>query len=306
MSGGVLITGAAGRLGRALLTVLGESAPVRALVLPGDPGADALRASQPAVVLECDLTSGGEVLRSAVDGVHTIYHLAALLPGAGVPSSDVYAATVLGTFNLLEAVAERTPTARLVYVSSTAVYGPQMPPLMDPITEEHEIRPTSVYGAAKAAAETFVCAYSRSHGIRPTIIRPTDIVTRPDIVEPSGIVGRRFEMNERDGVIRVLVDESGRSAELSCASVDDIARGLASISQNDAAVGRVVHLGSAVTVSDSELAEAIARVKGWKVERAVSAGPARRWVISVERAKAEFGVEPGRSVLEMVAGEEEA
>lgn len=298
-----LVTGATGRLGQALLSRLDQSIDVRGVVLPGDPGGDALRAAKSVEVVECDLTAGVDPLRAVVDGVDTIFHLAALLPGPGVSSSRVFEASVLGTFNLLEAVADRSPSARLVYISSTAVYGPQLPPLMDPITEDHAVRPTSVYGAAKAAAETFVWAYSRSHGVRPTVIRPTDIVTQADILSPSGIVGQRFEMNEGDGTIRVSVDSSGRSAELSCASADDIARGLVDAAWNDDAIGRAYHLGASETVSDEDIARAIAGSRGWSVERAVSTGPARRWVISAERARVELGIEPGRSVIELVDDE---
>jgi nucleoside-diphosphate-sugar epimerase len=272
-------------------------------VLPGDPGGDKLRASS-AEVVECDLTAGVDPLRAVVDGVDTIFHLAAVLPGAGVASSTVFDASVLGTFNLLDAAVDRSPSARLVYVSSTAVYGPQLPPAMDPITEEHDVRPTSVYGAAKAAAETFVWAYSRSHGIRPTIIRPTDIVTRSDILAPSGIVGMRFEMDEQEGVIRVPVDDSGRSAELSCSSANDIARGLIATAWNDEAIGGTYHLGASVTVPDEDIARAIARTRGWSVERTISVGPARRWVISAERARVELGIEPGRSVVDLISSEE--
>lgn len=305
MADHALVTGATGRLGQSLLSQLRNSAvQVRVLVLPEDPGGAALRAAGSVEVVECDLTADTAPLRSAFDGVDIVFHLAALLPSAAVASSQVYEATVLGTFNLLEAVAKRSPSARVVYVSSTAVYGPQLPPLLDPITEDHEIRPTSVYGAAKAAAETFVWAYSRSHGIRPTVIRPTDIVTTPDIFSPSGIVGRRFEMDEDAAVIRVPVDSSGRSAELSCASADDIARGLLSVAWNDSAVGHAYHLGASVTVADEEIARAIARAKGWRVERAPSEGPARRWVISVEKARDDLGIAPGRSVLEMIADKE--
>jgi nucleoside-diphosphate-sugar epimerase len=57
---------------------------------------------------------------AALDGVDTVYHLAAAMNG---PPAEIFLHTVVGTKNLLEAVRARAPAARVVLVSSFGVYG---------------------------------------------------------------------------------------------------------------------------------------------------------------------------------------
>lgn len=111
----------------------------------------------PASAVElCDVRDGArlrEALRRAEpDGV---FHLAAV---AFVPRSFdrptlAYEVNFLGTVELLDAVAEVAPRARVILVTSGEVYGSIDVDRDLPITEAQPLRPLSPYSVAKAAAD---------------------------------------------------------------------------------------------------------------------------------------------------------
>jgi UDP-glucose 4-epimerase len=83
------------------------------------------------------------------------------------PSLD-YKKTVESTLAALEYLRRENPGARLVYPSSTAVYGVTGD---EPISETHKINPLSPYGFNKAAAELLCESYHKNYSIKCSIIR---------------------------------------------------------------------------------------------------------------------------------------
>lgn len=84
-----------------------------------------------------------------------------------------------GTAALLAAIERRVPEAHLVLASSAAVYGDSPDPDPEqsghrrpkPFTENDPVRPTSPYGASKAAAEVLAGETARRTGLQLTIVR---------------------------------------------------------------------------------------------------------------------------------------
>lgn len=66
--------------------------------------------------------------------------------------ADYFRVNVLGTENLLEALAEHAPEARVVLASSAEVYG-RVPEEEQPIAEDRPLDPRSPYALTKASAE---------------------------------------------------------------------------------------------------------------------------------------------------------
>ena len=119
-----------------------------------------------------DLRDGpalGALVRRSVPDV--VYHLAAL--SSVGRSWDEPAATlqanVGGAIALLEAVRLHAPGARLVWVSSSEVYGTVPEP---PISETRSPAPESPYAVSKLAAEQLAGVYAAVHGLRVVVARP--------------------------------------------------------------------------------------------------------------------------------------
>lgn len=108
-------------------------------------------------------------LLKALDGVDMIVHGAAALPLW--KKSDIFTTNINGTKNVLEA-ALRNGVKRVVYISSTAVYGV---PEKHPIYEEDPLVGVGPYGETKIIAEK-ICEEYRDKDLIVPIIRPKTFI----------------------------------------------------------------------------------------------------------------------------------
>ena len=162
-----LVTGASGRIGRYLVPALLRSGDeVRVLVK------DKMVDNENVEVFYGDLMDR-ETLKKAVDGVDTIFHLAALTDYLA-PKEDMYNINVVGTKNLLEV----SKGKKLIYLSSTAVMGNKFKEL--PVNEQTPYNPSGPYGKTKQEAEKMV---KESGGI---------IIRSPDVFGPGFTEGYDF------------------------------------------------------------------------------------------------------------------
>lgn len=154
--------------------------------LVADPGVrrvrvlDALFASDNKVNLNDALKSGkvelveGDVrdpamLRRQFTDMDGIFNLAAVMSLDGAAKSDwMWSVNADGAFNVLEAAWE-LGVSRVVSSSSAAVYGEQ--PSADLCREDSHLRPTTIYGATKAAVEMLSSAYSAAKGVGTAVLR---------------------------------------------------------------------------------------------------------------------------------------
>ena len=200
----ILVTGASGFIGRHLVAALvADGGDVRALVR-SDAGARAMPAGVD--IVRGDVTDAGSLRRVAA-GVDLVFHLAGVYRG---DAAVIRASHVGGTANLL---ASLDPGTRVVYVSSTSVYG------WDQTWPAHHNSPTnpvSPYGEAKLAAERLISAWTAG----PTVIaRPTITYGAGD---ERGMLARAVKLMAR-GVRWFPGDGQNRIHLL---HVDDLVRGL--------------------------------------------------------------------------------
>jgi nucleoside-diphosphate-sugar epimerase len=159
----VLVTGASGFVGRALVTALATSNHrVRAAIR---------RRERYDVTDDVDIVCLGDLTAPidwapALADIEAVVHLAGIAHvGQDVPESLYDRVNHLATAELARA-ARRAGVARLVFVSSIRA---QSGPTADHVlTEADEPRPTDPYGRSKLAAETAV----RDCGVSFTILRP--------------------------------------------------------------------------------------------------------------------------------------
>ena len=83
------------------------------------------------------------------------------------PAAD-FNLTVCSTSSVLEFIRLHSPSTRLIYPSSAAVYG-QVKPL--PILENIDLNPVSPYGAHKQMSEALCQLYSKQYGLSIAIVR---------------------------------------------------------------------------------------------------------------------------------------
>ncbi|MGH2906455.1 MAG: GDP-mannose 4,6-dehydratase [Solirubrobacterales bacterium] len=91
-----------------------------------------------------------------------VFHLAAIVDTVTTPSVlELQRVNVLGVVAVTEAVRAAAPEARVIYPSSSFVYG-SIAPEDNPVSEAQPLRPQTPYGAGKVAAEAIVRQYSSS------------------------------------------------------------------------------------------------------------------------------------------------
>ena len=166
-----LITGGAGFIGSNLahtLVAQGESVRILDDFSSGRP--KNLDGIQDRVeIVRGDLRDPVAVAR-AVEGIEIVFHQAALNsnPRSIKEPGPTNAVNVGGTVLLLEA-ARQAGVRRLVYASSSSVYGELSPVL--PKTEELPLLPKAPYGVSKLAAELYCRVFAQVYGIETVSLR---------------------------------------------------------------------------------------------------------------------------------------
>lgn len=162
----VLITGGTGFIGRALIPELVQRGNrVGVLTRNPDRGAEHKRCVEIRHGDVCDPAS----LRSALEGVTAVIHLAAALPGTGLTPEAMRRTNVDGTTNLARAAAEKQ-VAQFVHCSSAAVYGDGIiPGLRD---ESTAVAPASLYAQTKLEGERAVVGQLSGSSVSWMILRP--------------------------------------------------------------------------------------------------------------------------------------
>jgi uronate dehydrogenase len=184
--GTVLLTGAAGVLGRQLAAAL--SPACGHLVLSDLPAAMAAWSDAPAgaTLRPADLADAGAVLE-AVQGVDAIVHFGAV-PVEG-PFGPILEANIRGTHHIYEA-ARRHGVRRVVFASSNHVTGGYR--REDRITPQDPPRPDGNYGASKLYGEGLARLYWDRYGIESVCLRiGTATPTPPDRRGLSGWLSPR-------------------------------------------------------------------------------------------------------------------
>ncbi|MFC7097982.1 NAD-dependent glucose-6-phosphate dehydrogenase Azf [Halobaculum marinum] len=174
----VLLTGAGGRVGRAILAGIGEAYDWR--LLDREPLADANLPSGVATedVVVADVTDEAE-MRAAVEGVGAVVHLAGD-PRPNAPWDSVLTNNIDGTQTVLAAAAD-AGVDRFVFASSNHAVGAyetdDRTPDMYRKDDEFRLngselpRPSNLYGVSKAAGETLGRYYHDHHDIAVASVR---------------------------------------------------------------------------------------------------------------------------------------
>ena len=181
-----LVTGAAGHVGNVLVRELIERGEqVRALVLPGE-DCTALE-GLPIQKVEGNVLQP-ETLVHALDGVDTVYHLAAIIAIMPGQETLMRRVNVEGTRNIIQA-ALAGGVRRMIYTSS--IHALQRPPegvTIDETLHFDVSNPAGDYDRTKACASLEVLKAVAENGLDAVIVCPTGVIGPHDY--------RRSEMGE--------------------------------------------------------------------------------------------------------------
>jgi nucleoside-diphosphate-sugar epimerase len=169
----VVVTGAAGFIGRALVAALLERSP----------GAEVLAADQSPMEPSGARALIGNIAypqfaRALIDRrVDTVFHLASLVSGGAEQNFELGSKVNLdATRDLLEACRLAGHRPRFVFSSSIAVYGGALP---DPVTDDIAPAPRISYGVQKLVCELLINDYTRRGYVDGRSLRLPTVMVRP-------------------------------------------------------------------------------------------------------------------------------
>jgi nucleoside-diphosphate-sugar epimerase len=240
-----LVTGATGFTGSHLTrSLVADGERVRAIVRSAE-AASRLLPPQTELVVG-DLTDP-DVVDRAMDGVHTVYHLAAVYREAKHVDARYRAVNVEASARLLDAAVGRR-VERYVHCSTVGVHGNITSP---PADEETEYGPGDVYQESKCEAEQLALGYRDRLPL--AVARPTAIYGAGDtrLLKMFRMIAlRRFPLL------------GGGDNYYHMVHVSDLIRGLRLLATHPRAAGEVFILGGERYLKLSELAAMIAGVAG--------------------------------------------
>lgn len=179
----ILITGAAGMIGRKLTTRLVTDGQLNGQSIDRLTLIDVVPPQKPrgfAGVIEIstsDLSDPGAAVKAVAGGPGMIFHLAGVVSGeAEIDLEKGYRVNLDGTRALLEAIRAANYQPKVVFTSSIAVYGAPFP---QSIPDDFHLAPLTSYGTQKAICELLLADYSRRGFLDGVGIRLPTICVRP-------------------------------------------------------------------------------------------------------------------------------
>jgi nucleoside-diphosphate-sugar epimerase len=234
-----------------------------------------------------------------LDGVTHVFHLAAQ---AGVRKSwgrdfEIYTTNnIEATQVLLEACVGK-PLVRLVYASSSSVYGDAV---AIPMREDAVPQPLSPYGVTKLAAEHLCHLYSANHGVPATSVRYFTVYgprQRPDMAF------NRFLRAALQGDSISVFGDGGQTRDFTFVA-DAVAATLAAGERG--VPGRAYNIGGGSRVSLNEVLDIVERVTGKVLQinrEPAQKGDMRDTYADTSLAKADLGFRPTVSLVDGLAEE---
>jgi UDP-glucose 4-epimerase len=293
-----LVTGGAGFIGSHLVErLLADGHRVRVLDNFSTGSRDNLafaRGNRRLEVVRGDLASRRLVER-ALEGVATVFHQGAMrsVPRSVADPLGAHASNVTGSLHLFHAAGRQRKKPRIVYASSSSVYG-EAPNL--PKREDQPPVPISPYAATKVAGELYASVWSRLFGVETVGLRYFNVFgPRQDPKsEYAAVIPRFILWGLRGQPLRVHGDgtqsrdftyiDNVVSANLLAAGAD-----VASVS------GKVYNVGCGSRTSLLEIIQLLERLLGRKLRRRHTAprtGDVPHTLADISTAKRDFGYQP--------------
>lgn len=177
----ISIIGGGGFLGQKLAHALARKGELRgrriaSMVLADTIDPAPIDAPFPVATSRCDIRDRAQV-DAAVAGADVIYHLAAIVSAQAEAEFDLgLEINLMGSLNVFQAARALGTCPVVVFTSSVAVYGGDVPEMLEDWTA---LNPQTSYGAQKAAAELILTDMSRKGFLDGRGLRLPTITVRP-------------------------------------------------------------------------------------------------------------------------------
>jgi nucleoside-diphosphate-sugar epimerase len=219
--------------------------------------------SDPHSLVEVDLCDAN--LPELLEGVDVVFHQAGqpgVRPSWG-DSFDTYLRdNVHATQKLLEAIKSSAPRCRLVYASSSSVYGDAE---SYPTSEDVAPKPVSPYGVTKLAAEHLANLYAKNFGLSTVSLRYFTVYgpgQRPDMAFTkfctAAVRGAEIEIYGTGAQIRDFT------------YIDDVVDANIKAATSTVPPGLVVNIAGGTSTSLNNCVDMIAKLSGTEVRRIMS------------------------------------
>ena len=179
----ILVTGAAGMIGRKLVTRLVKDGQLNGQTIDQLTLIDVVAPEKPAgfagtaEASTSDLSSAGAAAKAIAKKPDVIFHLAGVVSGeAEIDFEKGYRVNLDGTRALLEAIRAAGYKPKVIFTSSIAVYGA---PFSSSIADDFHLTPLTSYGTQKAICELLLADHTRRGFLEGVGIRLPTICVRP-------------------------------------------------------------------------------------------------------------------------------
>ena len=204
------------------------------------------------------------IVEKLVADAEVVFHAAArnIVVSTRNPRED-FETNIGGTLNmLLAARATNGRVKRLVYTSSTSVYGN---PRYLPINEDDHLSLLTPYAVSKLGGENYCQAFFESYGVPTTAVRYSNVFGPGQ--DPSnpycGVVAKFIELLFA-GQAPVIHGDGNQTRDFTY--IDDAVEATVLAAQSDRALGEVFNVGTGVETRVNELAAILSRIVGSTLE----------------------------------------
>jgi len=212
-------------------------------------------------LIEGDLTSYHSISQAiSAAQPQFVLHLGALTP-VRLSFEDPFPYTSTnfeGTVNIVHAMLEKAPKARLIYASTAEVYGWQEK--REPIKETAVLCPASPYAVSKEAADQYVRMAMKIYDLKATVLRPINSYGRRG--EKGFLVEYLISTMLKPETCYIGAPKSVRDYMF----VDDHVNAYMSVMKSEKAIGEVFNVSPGNPVPNDELANMLAKMVGFDGE----------------------------------------
>jgi nucleoside-diphosphate-sugar epimerase len=295
----ILVTGASGRVGRALVPRLLEKGYGVRVTVNRHPLPDAWRGEVESV--EGPFTDDG-TLAQAVADTACICHLAGLMPPAS--DDEMFRTNIEFTYRLLQAAARLAIKPRFLFASSDATYctGWSKGPWSSPIDENTPQNPMLFYGVSKVLGER-LCFHIEDICQLPTVrLRLVWILEASEVLDLFLSAPYKEYLEDASiwnvpDIVPIPREVSGHPFTEHICDVRDAAEGIILALEQPAATGQTFNIAGPAPFSYDQLSPWLAERLGRKSVPGLCRG-IHSYEVSIAKARGMLGYQPKYSVYE--------